>query len=129
MSDNNPTSEYLEAFSDAFNRGDLDTLASMVSEDCVFEGAGGPEVYGVRFNGRDDIRAAFAQVYATFPDAHWGNGKHFTSGDFGVSEWTFTGTRADGKRIEADGVDLFEFRDGKISSKKAFRKDRPLLEA
>ena len=48
--------------------------------------------------------------------------------DLGVSQWTLVGTREDGARIEADGVDLFSFRDGKIASKKAFRKERPLLE-
>ena len=50
------------------------------------------------------------------------------SGDFGVSEWIFTGTRADGARIEAEGCDLFTFQDGKIAVKRAFRKQRPLLE-
>jgi ketosteroid isomerase-like protein len=34
------------------------------------------------------------------------------------------GTGADGKRIEANGVDIFTFRDGKILVKNAFRKVR-----
>ena len=46
-------------------------------------------------------------------------------GDLGVSEWRFTGTRADGTRIEVDGVDIFTFRDGRIPVKNAYRKQRP----
>ena len=48
---------------------------------------------------------------------------------FGVSEWTFTGTAADGTRVEADGVDIFTFKDGRIQLKNAFRKNRPNLPA
>lgn len=47
------------------------------------------------------------------------------SGERGVSEWVFTGTHAEGWRIEAEGCDLFEFRDGLIAVKRAFRKERP----
>src|SRR5207249_761549 len=39
----------------------------------------------------------------------------FVHGDFGVSQWTFTGTAADGSRIESEGVDLFTFKDGEIA--------------
>jgi nucleoside-diphosphate-sugar epimerase len=53
----------------------------------------------------------------------------FVHGDFGVSEWTFEGTAADGSRIETDGVDLFTFKDGKILVKNVFRKARPNIPA
>ena len=73
------------------------------------------------------MREAFAAVWKAVPDAQWENGRHPVDGDFGVSEWTFTGTAADGSRIETDGVDLFTFRDGRIRTKNAFRKMRPNL--
>jgi ketosteroid isomerase-like protein len=82
-------------------------------------------VCGTRHAGRDAVRAGFAEVWATFPDAHWGNARHFVSGDRGVSEWTFTGTRADGTRVEVQGCDVFTFRDGKIALKNSYRKNRP----
>jgi hypothetical protein len=44
-----------------------------------------------------------------------------------VSEWTFTGTAADGSLIETEGVDLFTFAGGRIRTKNAFRKMRPNL--
>lgn len=121
------TIETLSAFADAWNRHDVDALMSFMTDDCVFETAAGPLVCGARHEGASAVREAFAQAWAVFPDAHWGDGRHWVCGDRGVSEWTFTGTRADGSRIEARGCDLFTFRDGRIAVKSAFRKDRPLI--
>jgi len=120
--------DFLQAFTDAWNRHDIDALMSFMTDDCVFQSAAGPERCGTRHAGREAVRAAFAQAWASFPDAQWRNGRHFVHGDLGVSEWTFTGTKADGTRVEADGCDLFTFRDGRIAVKNAFRKDRPALE-
>ena len=41
-----------------------------------------------------------------------------------VLEWVFTGTRADGTRVEVNGCDLFSFRDGRIAVKNSYRKNR-----
>jgi ketosteroid isomerase-like protein len=123
------TTATLAAFSDAWNRHDLDALMGFMSDDCVFQSAGGPDACGTRFVGPEAVRKGFAAAWATLPDAHWRNGKHFVDGDFGVSQWTFTGTAADGSRVETDGVDVFAFRNGKIILKNAFRKARPNLPA
>ena len=121
------TTEVLQAFADAWNRHDIDALMSFMSDDCVFESSAGPDICGTRYTGHEAVRAAFAEVWTTFPDAHWGNARHFVHGDRGVSEWTFTGTRADGTRVEVHGCDLFTFRDGKIALKNSYRKNRPPL--
>ena len=119
------TVEMLQAFADAWNRHDVDALMTFMTDECVFEASAGPEISGTRFAGREAVRAGFADVFATFPDAHWGDARHFVSGDRGVSEWTFTGTRADGARVEVHGCDVFTFRDGKIAVKNSYRKNRP----
>jgi steroid delta-isomerase-like uncharacterized protein len=121
------TAEMLDAFADAWNRHDADTRMSFRSDDCVFESSAGPDMCGTRYIGRDAVRAGFAEVWATFPDAHWGNAKHFVHGDRGVSEWTFTGTRTDGTRVEVHGCDLFTFRGDKIAIKNSYRKNRPAI--
>lgn len=123
------TTEELQAFADAWNRHDADALMSFMTEDCVFEASAGSEICGTRHVGRESVRASFAEVWAAFPDAHWGNARHFVRGDRGVSEWTFTGTRTDGTRVEVHGCDLFTFRDGKIALKNSYRKNRPPLGA
>ena len=119
------TTERLQQFADAWNRHDVDSLMTFMTDDCVFEASAGPDVAGTRSVGREAVRAAYAEVFATFPDAHWGNATHFLCGDRGVSEWTFTGTRSDGSRVEVHGCDLFRFRDGKIALKNSYRKNRP----
>lgn len=117
----------LERFADAWNRHDLNALMSMMTDDCVFEASAGSEVNGERSEGNRAVRAAYAAVFETFPDGHWANARHFVEGHRGVSEWTFTGTRKDGKRVEVTGCDLFTFRDGKIAIKNSYRKNRPAV--
>ncbi len=125
MSPDRDLERLLESFADAWNRHDIDALMSMMTEDSVFEASGGNDVNGERHVGRQAVRAAFAAVFAQYPDAHWGNARHFVHGDRGVSEWTFTGTLKDGKRVEVNGCDLLTFRNGMIAVKNAFRKNRP----
>ena len=119
------TTDVLQAVADAFNRHDADAVVSFMTDDCVFEASAGPDVCGMRYAGREAVRAAFAGVFATFPNAQWGQARHFVQGDRGVSEWTFTGTRVDGTLVEVHGCDLFTFRDGKIAIKDSYRKNRP----
>ncbi len=119
----------LEAFSDAWNRHDIDALMSFMTDDCVFMTAAGPDACGTRHVGADAVRKAFPAAWVTSPDAQWRNGQHVVQGEFGVSQWTFTGTAPDGSRIESDGVDIFTFRNGKIAVKNVFRKNRPNLPA
>jgi steroid delta-isomerase-like uncharacterized protein len=114
----------LERFADAWNRHDLDALMSMMTDDGVFDASAGTEVNGQRSEGRQAVRAAYAAVFETFPDAHWAGARHFVADNRGVSEWTFSGTRADGTRVEVAGCDLFTFRDGKIAIKNSYRKHR-----
>ena len=123
------TPQLLDAFSAAWNRHDLPALMSFMHAECVFETAAGPDAWGARHQGHEAVGAAFAAAWKNFPDAQWRNGRHWVSGERGVSEWTFTGTASDGSRVEADGVDLFTFKDGKILVKNVFRKDRPRLAA
>ena len=121
------TAETLQAFADAWNRHDVDALMSFMTEDCVFESSAGADICGTRYVGSQAVRAGFAEVWAVFPDAHWGNARHLVHGDQGVSQWTFTGTRTDDTRVEVHGCDLFTFRDGKILLKNSYRKNRPPL--
>lgn len=115
----------LDRFADAWNRHDVDALMSMMTDDGVFEASGGSQVDGQRSEGKQAVRAAYAAVFDAYPDAHWANAKHFVVGNRGVSEWTFTGTQKDGKRVEVTGCDLFTFRGGKIAIKNSYRKNRP----
>ena len=117
----------LHDFADAWNRHDIESLMSFMTNDCVFHAVAGPDVLGRTFVGLDEVRSGFQLAWQTCPDAAWMDGVHFVAGERGISESTFCGTRADGSRIEARMVDVFTFRDGRIAIKSAFRKDRPAL--
>jgi ketosteroid isomerase-like protein len=123
------TTQTLEAFSAAWNRHDVDALMRFMTDDCVFDTAAGPDRHGTRHVGQAAVRAAFAAAWQLVPDAQWRDAVHHVDGNFGSSQWTFTGTAADGSRIEVDGVDLFTFRAGLIARKNVFRKTRPNLPA
>jgi hypothetical protein len=71
------------------------------------------------------VRKGYAKAWKEFPDAQWADAHHFVVGNRGVSEWIFSGTQAEGNRVEVVGCDVFTFRDGKIAVKNSFRKNRP----
>ena len=118
------TEEFLQSFADAFNAHNINAIMSHMTDDCLFEASAGPDSDGEKFAGQEQVRKAFEDVFAMFPDAHWGNPRHFILGNRGFSEWIFTGTKLDGTRIEVTGVDLFTFKDGKILIKNSYRKNR-----
>jgi ketosteroid isomerase-like protein len=117
-------SAFLDAFAQAWNRHDADAILSMMTDDCVFEASRGPGAKGTVYRGRDEVRRGIEEVFASFPDARWSEPRHFIAGDRAVSEWVFTGTGPDGTRVEVQGCDLFTFRDGLISIKNSYRKQR-----
>jgi ketosteroid isomerase-like protein len=124
QSNQNVTTDFLQSFADAFNAHDLDRIMSHMTDDCVFQASAGPDMDGEKFSGLSEVRKAFEIVFKTFPDAHWGNARHFISGNRGFSEWVFTGTKPGGTKVEVTGCDLFTFRDGKIAIKNSYRKNR-----
>ncbi len=118
------TVDFLQSFADAFNAHDIKAVMSHMTVDCVFEASAGPDADGEKFTGQEQVKKAFENVFASFPDARWNNPRHFVESDRGFSEWTFTGTKSDGTRVEVTGCDLFTFKDGKIAIKNSYRKNR-----
>ena len=117
-----PTEALLEAFLDAFNRHDLDAIMDFFADDCVFYMPRGAAPRGDRYSGKAEVRAGLATRFAGIPDVHYGDDRHWAGADFGVSEWTLTGTTQSGKPLNVRGVDLLEFVDGKIVRKDSFWK-------
>ncbi len=117
--------EALERVLDGFNRHDLDAILAEFADDCVFDAPRGPGPGGARFIGRDEVRRGFAARFEGIPDVSYADGGHFVRGDRGVSEWTITGTTADGDRVEVRGCDLWTFGDDdQIIRKDSFWKIR-----
>jgi ketosteroid isomerase-like protein len=117
--------EVLKDVLEAFNRHDLDAIMSHFADDCVFESPRGPDPWGRRFVGKDEVREGLAARFEGIPDVHYGDDDHFACGNRGVSEWTISGTTVEGERIEVRGCDLWTFGDdGKLTRKDSFWKIR-----
>jgi steroid delta-isomerase-like uncharacterized protein len=112
----------LAAITQAFNDHDVDAVLAFFADDAVFEAPKGPDPWGRRLVGRDQVREGVAARFAGIPDVHYGDDDHWVSGSRGVSEWTLTGTSVDGERIEVRGCDLWTFRDGKVVRKDSYWK-------
>ena len=116
------TVQVLKGFLEAFNRHDLDAIMGYFAEDCVLYTPRGAKPRGDRYVGQDDVRAGLAKRFQGIPDVHYGEDRHWACSDFGVSEWTLTGTSVSGQHIEVRGVDLLEFAQGKVTRKDSFWK-------
>lgn len=114
----------LKAIATAFDTHDLDGIMRHFAADAVFEGPRGTEPWGTRFVGQDAVREAFASRFSGIPDVRYQEDDHFVDGDRGASEWTLSGTTADGQWIEVRGCDLWTLRDGQVVKKDSFWKIR-----
>jgi ketosteroid isomerase-like protein len=122
MAENLVTVETLREFLAAFNAHDLDAVMSFFADDCELMMPRGPDPWGQRYVGKADVRKGLASRFEGIPDVHYGDDRHWVSGNHGVSQWTLTGTNKGGKKIKVRGVDLLEFRDGKIIQKDSYWK-------
>ena len=116
------STKLLKGFLEAFNRHDLASIMGYFAEDCVFYMPRGARPRGDSYSGKDEVRAGLAKRFEGIPDVHYGDDQHWVCGNFGVSEWTLTGTYVSGQHIEVRGVDLLEFDQGKIIRKDSFWK-------
>lgn len=116
--------EVIREIAAGFDSHDLDRIMRHFSYDAVFDSPRGPETYGRRFVGIEEVRAAFADRFVGIPDVRYQEDDHFVAGDRGASEWTLRGTTTDGERLEIRGCDLWTFRDGKVVRKDSFWKLR-----
>ena len=110
---------------DGFNAHDLDAILEDFDETCVFESPRGPDPWGRRFVGKDEVRTGLAARFEGIPDVSYTDDDHFACGNRGVSEWTISGTTTEGVPIEVRGCDLWTFgTDGTIVRKDSFWKIR-----
>ena len=112
----------LEAITSAFNAHDLDAIMEFFAEDCSLDMPRGPEPWGQRLAGKAAVREGLATRFSGLPDVHYGDDRHWVSGDFGVSEWLLTGTTTDGRPVRVRGCDHWEFRGNEIVRKDSYWK-------
>jgi ketosteroid isomerase-like protein len=114
--------EMLTAIAAAFNAHDLDAIMEFFAEDCSLDMPRGPDPWGRRLEGKAAVRQGLAARFEGLPDVHYSEGRHWVSGDLGVSEWLLTGTRPHGEAVRVRGCDHWTFRGDKIVRKDSYWK-------
>src|SRR6516162_2216238 len=89
---------------------DVDAIMSVVSEDVVFHNVTAQE----RVEGAAAFQAHVADIHKRWPDLSFEEHALYIAADTGVAEWTARATAADGRRLEWDGIDVINCRDGLI---------------
>jgi ketosteroid isomerase-like protein len=107
-------------FNEAFDRGDVDAVMALMTEDCVFESTS-PAPEGERHLGQAAVRKYWESFFGTTEAPRFENEELFVAGDRVVSRWRFSwGSGEEGGHVR--GVDLYRVRDGKVSEKLAYVK-------
>ena len=104
----------IDTYNEAWNRQDLDTIASMHADDIVFHNW----TAGDRVEGADAVRAHIGRIFEQYPSLRFTGRTMRIGDDFVVSEWTARTT--DGETREWDGIDVFPIVAGKIARKDVY---------
>ena len=90
---------------------DVDAIMAAVSADIVFHNVTADE----RVEGAEAFRAHVAGIHERWPDLRFEEHALYLAADTGVAEWTARATAPDGRRLEWDGIDVINCRDGLIA--------------
>ena len=89
---------------------DVHAIMAVVSDDVVFHNV----TTGERVEGAAAFRAHVAGIHERWPDLAFEEYALYVADDAGVAEWTARATAPDGRRLEWDGLDVINCRDGLI---------------
>ena len=114
------TRDAIDRFNQAFNNHDADALASLLTDDTVFEDTS-PAPDGQRIEGKTAVVAYWRTWFTRNSDAHFEAEETIASGDRAVVRWVYRKVR-NGQPWHLRGVDIFKVRDGKVAAKLAYVK-------
>lgn len=106
----------IERFTDAFNAHDVDAVMRLMTDDCVFESTG-PAPDGRRFDGQEQVRACWQELFDGTPSARFDLEELVGADDRALARWVY---HWDGGHVR--GVDVFTVRDGKVAAKLSYVK-------
>jgi steroid delta-isomerase-like uncharacterized protein len=108
----------IEDYVAAWSSGDVEKIASFLTDDCVFENVGGGTVY----RGHEELEAFARDTFASIPDFKIEVKSFFVAGDWVGAEWIQSGTYTGelvgieviGKNFSGRGASIIELHKGKI---------------
>jgi ketosteroid isomerase-like protein len=113
--------ELVFQFNDALNRGDIEAMMRLMTEDCVFENTY-PAPDGTRYEGQLPVRAFWTEFFRSSREPRIEVEDIFALGDRCVMRWTYRWIDAHGEAGRVRGVDLYRARDGLICEKLSYVK-------
>jgi ketosteroid isomerase-like protein len=110
----------VDRFNDAFNRHDVDGVASLLTEDTTFEGyASLPD--GERIKGKAAMTEFWRRFFNRHPDAQFETEEAIIHENRAIVRWVYRDIR-NGQRWHLRGVDVFTVRRGQVAAKLSYAK-------
>ena len=103
---------------EAFNRHDAEAILAQFAEDGVWIVSRGTQPDGDTLHGKAAVAKMLERRFTSIPDMAWEIHSHWVGGNRGCSEWTVTGTEANGNRLNWMGCDLWVLDDDGIITRK-----------
>jgi len=103
-------------FNAAFARRDVEAVMAQMTDDCVFDTTA-PAPDGQRYEGRDEVAAAWRELFAASPTMHFDTEEIVGADDRVVVRWTYSW--GDG---HVRGIDVLRVRDGLVAEKLSYVK-------
>ncbi len=116
-----PVTDLVREFNDAFNRHDVEGMMHLMSDDCIFENTS-PSPDGTRYAGTAAVTAFWQAFFQAAPQAHIEIEELFGLGDRCVMRWIYSWVDGTGSQGHVRGVDVFKVRDGAICEKLSYVK-------
>lgn len=113
-----------ERYLNAWSTSNVDQIAAMTHPEGVYEASYGPHPYGDRFVGPAEVKAGLEAMHAASTNRSSTHDYHHTHlyADRAFARWTSTFVDKDGREGSVEGADFFEFKDGLVLAKLAYRK-------
>lgn len=107
---------------EAYNKKDLTSMLSFFADDAAYIRSEGT------FRGKEEIKRYYTWSYSNYSEISLAEKSIVVEGDRAVLEWVLEGTsvRGGGKKARLQGLDLFEFKNGKVQEVHIYQ-DRLLI--
>ena len=107
---------------EAFNKKDLVGMLSFFADDATYVRSEGT------FRGKEEIKRYYTWTFSNYSEITLTDKVIIVEGDKAVLEWAIEGTsvRGGGKKLQLQGLDLFEFKNGKVQQVHIYQ-DRLLI--
>ena len=95
---------------EAYNKKDLTSMLSFFADDATYIRSEGT------FRGKEEIKRYYTWSYSNYSEVSLTEKGIIVEGDRAVLEWALEGTsvRGGGKKVQLQGLDLLEFKNGKV---------------